>query len=319
MPTAAFWAWFLLQGRLDISDGYGSLVIAMPITSLWITLGPLLMQQGEFGLEKLISAFNGPDVSDHWDTEAIQRTLKRFDRCYYWTTLPIAGAAVASVLIGGETIASIVRIDGFAAVLAGIIVIFSVGFTSASGIWGCAKALLTVRAATRATSADWRPFRAQSQQPECMQALYEFCWSTAFIFSAGSVSLPTLFVAQSQLPPASRMIVFAFIGVLALGGLVLFTVPIVWLRQLGDLQKDRILDSLAVPIERSLESVLDADSYSSVELRRREHVSDVAMKLRSEIASLNPVPLPHLLTRGGATLVIPLVLTTAQIAITRML
>lgn len=316
-PTVIFWAWFLLQGRHGIHDGYENLVFAMPISSLWITLGPILMQRGEFELEKLISALNEPEIDEEWDMQAIQRAILRADRIYYWITLPLAFAAVASVWWGAPAISSIVKINGVAAQLGGIIVICSVGFASASGMWGCYKALSIVRAATRATSWQWLPFRPQ--QSRSVRALHEFCWAMALIFSLGNLSLPTLFVVQAELPSLTRGIVVIFVAILAVGGLVLFTVPIRWLRKHGDIQKEQLLEALAAPIEHSQEAVLSADSYSVLELRRRDYVLNMALTLRTAISSLNPIPWPQLVTRGAATLILPLVLSILQLAVTRLL
>lgn len=316
-PTIVFWAWFLLQGQHDIRNGYHELIFAMPITALWITSGPLLMQRGEFGLERLLAALNETAAVGHWNLEAVQRAVDRADRYYYWTTLPITVMAVASVWLGSGTIASIVDISGIGARLGGIVVISSVGFATASGMWGCYKAVSIIRAATRTSPSAWLPFR--SQQPSGIQALNEFCWSTALTFSVGSISLPTLFVVQSQLPAVARVIVLIFVGILAVGGLVLFTVPISWLRRIGGAQKDQILDALATPIEQSHDAVLHPDHYSLVELTRQGRILDMALKLRGEVSAQTPMPLPQLVSRGAATLILPLVLTLLQIAVTNVL
>ncbi|WP_194894617.1 hypothetical protein [Catenulispora pinisilvae] len=198
-----------------------------------------------------------------------------------------------------------------------MVVILMVGFTTANGMWGCFKAVTMIRAATGGAPAEWLPSRPE--QPTGVSALHEFCWTTAVIFSAGSISLPTLFVVQAELPPAARAIVLVFIAILAVGGLVLSTVPILWLRRLGGDQKNQVLDSLAAPIEESQDAVLHADQYSVDDLRRRGDVLDMALKLRREIAAQNPVPLPQLVTRGATTLALPLLLSVLQLFVTGML
>ncbi len=303
LPTVVFWTWFLLQGRHGIRDGYQNLTPAMPVTSLWITLGPMFMQRGEFALERLLATLNATSSTQNWDVQGIRQAMDRVDRRYFGITLPVAFAAVLSVWLGSGAIASIVEVRGFAAELGGVVVISGAGFASASGVWGCYKA-----AATRITVSEWLPFR--SRRPNGMQALHEFCWSTALTFSGGSLSLPTLFVVQARLPPVTRSIVLVFVFLLALGGLVLFTVPIRWLRKFGEAQKDRLLDDLASPIERGQMAVLHQNHYSVVELRRREHALNMALRLRAEINALNPTPLPQLVTRGATTLVLPIARTS---------
>jgi hypothetical protein len=315
VPTAVFWSWYLLQGRHGIHHDFHNLSFAMPVTSLWITFGPLLMQHGEFGLEKLVMSLNATASAGRWNLGAIQKAIDRADRLFYWITVPITAAAVASVWLGRATIASAVNITGWPAQIGGMVVILAVGFTTAAGMWGCFKALTITRAATSSAVASWMPFRAR--QPSGVQALHEFCWSTALIFSAGSTSLPTLFVVQAHLPGAARAIVLVFIAILGAGGLLLFTVPIGWLRKLGGAQKDQVLDSLAAPLEDIHNAVLHPDKYSADELTKRSSVLDMTLKLRREISAANPVPLPQLVTRGASTLALPLMLTALQIVVTK--
>jgi hypothetical protein len=46
LPTVFFWIYFSLSVWPHISKPYSGLRLAAPITSLWITFGPVLMQQG---------------------------------------------------------------------------------------------------------------------------------------------------------------------------------------------------------------------------------------------------------------------------------
>lgn len=315
VPTVVFWTWYLLKGRHGIRHDFHNLSFAMPVTSLWITFGPILMQHGEFGVQKLVTSLNATASGGRWDLGTIQKAVDRADGLFYWITVPITTAAVASVWLGRSTIASAVDITGWPAQLGGMVVILAVGFTTAAGMWGCFKALTMTRAATDTAADSWLPFR--SLQPSGVQALHQFCWSTALIFSAGSTSLPTLFVVQTQLPGAARAIVLVFIAILGAGGLLLFTVPIGWLRKLGAAQKNQVLDSLATPIENVQDAVLHPDKYSADELTKRGSVLDIALKLRREISTTNPVPLPQLVTRGATTLALPLLLTVLQIIVTK--
>jgi hypothetical protein len=108
-----------------------------------------------------------------------------------------------------------------------------------------------------------------------------------------------------------------FIAILGAGGLLRFTVPNGWLRKLGGAQKSQVLDSLAAPIEDIQNTVLHPDKYSADELTKRGSVLDMALKLRREISSTNPVPLLQLVTRGATTLALPLLLTVLQFVVTK--
>jgi hypothetical protein len=95
VPTAVFWGWYLLKGRHGIRHDFHNLSFAMPVTSLWITFGPMLMQHGEFGLQKLVTSLNATASGGRWDLGAIQKAVDRADDLFYWITLPITAAAVA--------------------------------------------------------------------------------------------------------------------------------------------------------------------------------------------------------------------------------
>ena len=122
---------------------------------------------------------------------------------------------------------------------------------------------------------------------------------------------------QAQLPGLARAIVLVFIAILGAGGLLLFTVPIGWLRKLGEVQKSQVLDSLAVPIEDIQDALLHPDRYSADDLTKRSSTLDMALKLRQEISAASPVPLPQLVTRGASTLAFPMLLTVLQIVVTK--
>jgi hypothetical protein len=130
-----FWLYFILSVWPHITPAYSGLRIAAPVTSLWITFAPLLMQQGESGLEHLVQAFNddGPDAG--WNYDDIQRAIDAAARAYYWITLPLAGIAGAAILAAYPTLANAIPLNTYSEA-GGVFDLLITGFTSASGLWG---------------------------------------------------------------------------------------------------------------------------------------------------------------------------------------
>lgn len=313
-PSAAFWIWFLVGVRHNLSHHYHALLFAMPLASLWILLGPMLVQQWEFNLESLMARLKQTDRAGGWDLDAIVGKAHGADRAYYWFVVPATLAAPAAFWIAYPYYEADLALRGIADQATGLAVMLILGFVNSNGLWGAYKSIAVVRAATREAAPEWRPFRPD--QPNGLPELNRFCWSTAVQFSFGSVLLPALYIIQQQVPLATAVIILLFVAVLAVGGLVLFTVPTRWLRQLGRAQHRRALAALAPLIERTMAQAGDLDGQPNDEVQRRWYALDIVLRLRGEIAALDPLPLPNLITRAATTLVLPALLTLVQIALT---
>jgi hypothetical protein len=313
LPTLFFWIYFTASVWPRITPAYSGLRIAAPITSLWITFGPLLMQQGEFGLERLVSALNRDGPDSGWNFDDIQHAIDKAARAYYWVTIPLAVLAAAAILAAYPTLAQAIPLDPYSRA-GGVFDLLVTGFVSASGIWAVYLALTVIRAATRRAAITWHPFR--SQRPEGLVQLYTFIWSVAMIFSAGSVFLPALYVLRQRLGAIPSTIVLVFAAVLFLGGLVLFCVPALMLYKMAQQQQARTLDTLAPVIETSITRLGQADRQTTVGILRTHYTLTTALQLRDAIAAQNPAPVFSTLARAATTLVIPLFLTLIQIAST---
>lgn len=313
LPTLFFWIYFTGSVWPHITPAYSGLRIAAPITSLWITAGPLLMQQGEFGLERLISAFNRDGPDSGWNFHDIQHAIDKAARAYYWMTIPLGGLAAAAILAAYPTLAQAIPLNPYSRA-GGIFDLLITGFVSASGTWAVYLALTVIRAATRRAAITWHPFR--SQRPEGLVQLYAFTWSVAMIFSAGSVFLPALYVLRERLGAIPSTIVLIFAAILFLGGLILFSVPALMLYKMAQHQQARTLDALAPVIETTITQLEQADRQTTAGILRTHYTLTDALQLRTAIAAQNPAPVFSTLARAATTLVIPLFLTLVQIAST---
>ena len=310
---AIFWIYFSASVWPHMSSAYSGLRIAAPITSLWITFGPLLMQQGEFALERLIQALNddGPDAG--WNFNDIQRAIDTAGRLYYWITVPLTILAAGAILAAYPALSAAIPLDTYSRA-GGVFDLLVTGFAAGSGIWATSTAVAVVRGATRRATVSWHPFRSES--PHGLTQLYAFTWSVAVIFSAGSVFLPALIVLRQRLGAIPSTIVLVFTVLLFAGGLILFSVPAFMLYKMAQRQQARALDRLAPIIEAGISKLEKTDHQTSASLVRVHYSVTTALQLRAAITAENPAPVFSTLARAGTTLVIPLFLTLVQIATT---
>lgn len=271
------------------------------------------MQQGELGLERLLSAFNRDGPASGWNFDDIQRALDKAARAYYWTTIPLAALTAGAILTAYPTLAQAIPLNTYSKT-GGVFDLVVTGFVSASGIWAVYLVLAVIRAATRDASIPWHPFR--SHRPDGLVQIYSFAWSVAMIFSTGSVFLPALYVLRQRLGAIPSTIALTFAAVLFLGGLILFSVPALMLYKMAQQQQARTLDTLAPVIESSITQLEQADVRNTSGIIKTHYTLNTALQLRSAIAAQNPAPVFNTLARAATTLLIPLFLTLVQIAST---
>lgn len=319
-PTIVFWVWFLAAVRPSVaaSHAYHALQYAMPVSALWITFGPLLMQQWEYNLEHLSRVLTASRTEDGWDLPAMNRAAARADRGYLPFVAPMTIAAPVALYLAYPAYQADLSIRGTASKAAGLVVIAFVGFVNANGIWGAYKTIQIVRAVTRTARPIWYPYRAS--QPAAMPQLARFTWATALMFSAGAVFLPSLIIVQARLPLAPRLIVLLFVAVLFAGGFALFTIVFTRLGHLARTQQAEALDQVARSIEHIEHALAHTRPHdNALEILALSTRLNSLLTLRTTIQSTDPLPRPQLLSRAASTLLLPLVLTVLQFALTSAL
>lgn len=312
-PTAFFWIYFIFYVRPNIPHGYESLHWALPVSSLWITFAPPLMQQGEFNLERLIRAFNKDGPGAGWNFGDIQKAISTSDRAYYWFTVPMALGSALAIWLAYPTLSSVIPLNSFTKAT-GVFDLLAIGFVSGSGLWGVLMAVSIVRGATMRPAVTWRPFR--SQRPAGVAELYRFVWSVAVIFSVGSVFLPLIFGLRPRITGVAAAIVFVSVCLLFIGGLLLYTVPVLMLYRMAERQQAHTLESFSPLIE----SAISASGTLMADPPERVLTVHFALRtildLRQAIAQEAPAPVFKTLTRAATTLVLPVFLTLLQVALT---
>lgn len=316
-PSIAFWWWFLTGVRHDVGHSYHALLYAMPLASTWLIIGPLLMQQWEFNVEYVLARLEATKSDGGWDLATVRRAARDADRGYWWFVIPMTVTAPVAFWLAYPAYESQLALHGATQQVTGLAVVLVLGAIDSNGWWAAYKSIALVRAATRHVAATWRPFGPVT--PTGLAELTRFCWSTAIMFSAGSVSLPALYIIQARLSAGARTIITAFVVLLVLGGLLLYTLPISWLRRLGESQKRKSLALVTPVLARALREVGRLDQQTPAEVQRRWYSFDMAMRLRMEITAQNPVALPGLVTRAATTLILPVLLTVLQILVSNTL
>jgi hypothetical protein len=316
VPSVLFWWWYLTAVQHRLPHEAGSLAYAMPAAAAWVALAPVLMQHGEFVLERLVKAFARMGGYTGWNLEAMQRELDRMDRAYYAVVLPLGLLPPLALALSYRQLGGILPIGSTLDRVAGLAVITAVGLASASGLWGAAKALLLVAVATATATPTWQAFH--SDRIWGLRQLYSFAWSEGTIFSFGALFIPAMLAVQPRLSAASKVIVWCFVVLLLVGGLALFSVPTLLLARLAQRRKDAALDALAPLIADAIADAQKIDRLPLTRAMRARWRLDAMLRLRQEMVSAAAAPFSFdYIARASATLVLPALLTAAQIVAQR--
>lgn len=311
-PTVLFWWWYGTTVVDHLAARPSTLQWAVPTAALWITLAPLLMQQGEFTLEKLLAGFSRYGAQAGWDLNAMQRRLDTWDAAYYYVVPPVGLAPMVALGLSFEPLGVLLPVHSTGQRIAGLVVIGTVGVCSVSGIWGVTKAIALIHAAARTARLRWSAFRADRAWG--IRELYGFAWTEGLMFSCGALFAPAMLGVLPQLTVPSRIIVGVFLLLLTLGGLTVFSIPAWLLYRLSRDSQEQALDELAGSIEDAARAVTRPGQVGQERLWPELSRLDLALKLRQAIASAEPAPFsPGFLGRAATTLILPIALTIAQI------
>ena len=314
-PTTLFWWWFATAVVDRLGSHPPTLQWSIPTAAVWVTISPLLMQQAEFDLEKLLSEFDSHGSHAGWNLAAMQKCIDSWDRVFYLVVLPVGFAPLLALALSFESLDVIIPVHTVWQRTAGLIVIGAVGLCSAAGIWGISKAIALIHAATRGAQLRWTAFRAERAWG--IRQLYAFAWVEGLMFSCGALFVPAMLGVQPQLTSTSRAIVWVFLVLLFTGGLTVFSIPVWLLYRLTRESQERALDSFAPAIEDAARVVIAPGDVAGVapDLVGRELTRlDLALRLRQAIAGTEPAPFSFgYIGRAAITLVLPIALTVVQI------
>jgi len=318
VPTALFWMWFLLETRHQVDARFEAISYALPIASLWIALGPLCMQHGEFLLERYFAVFSRDAGAADLDLSEVQKSISAIDRWYFRTSVPLAVIVPLAFLVTFPQVQTAIGASEVWRYL-GAVVFAQVGFVAGSGIWGVVKVLrIAVSVAAIARDPDrsaalrWQPFRPT--QKATYASVYTTIGGIGVIFSLGSLVIPMLLAVLPALHPVAQVVVIFFVGLFFIGGLVVFIVPVHLLHLVLEEQKRGILDEIADDIESVTRTIREEKEKRSPELTLHYQELGVFLQLRAAVAAESPLPpAARVISRSVATLILPIALTILQI------
>lgn len=315
-PSALYWTWYAAGGGDHIPADYHLLRVAAPLAGLFILIGPLAFQQGEFIYERLLQSISDDASEDGWDLTSIQQRINQLDRIYYHVTGPLAIATAVAIGYVFYEIRDIAPVTGTSAKLGALVVLACVGFVTATGVWGAMKVAIIVNTITRTANPTWSPFRTE---PQGIHDLFRFAWSEGVVFSLGNITTPALLAVMPRLPTAAKVVSWSFITLTFVGGLLLFALTSRWLLAMANRQHVEALDKIAPTLEHLAEQVPEVVRMSGDEVLRLRHGLEAALLLHQHIQNCTPSPVSRrTVLAATTTLVIPVLLTLFQVVIAKL-
>jgi len=261
-PMIVFILWFL-QGFLGESSNAfrsGQFTWAIPVASLWILFGPLLMTLGELEFGKTVRELRRTR-NDGWPIEHIEFCVSRVNRIAWLIVAIFVMLTLVAYLLSEQWLETNLEVgERFSpSWWAGLFVLTHIGHVSGWGVWGVAKALTLTRIVSSSANyksrskqlgvllPPWTPFR--SDQVPGMEAIATFAIRTALLFSAGSVMAPAIALTANKVSAVASIPLWIAILVLLLGSSALFIVPAVWISQLARWQKAEYVRRIATRFE----------------------------------------------------------------------
>lgn len=316
VPSALFWTWYASGGNDHIPADYDLLRVAVPLSGLFIFIGPLAFQQGEFVYERLLHSISEDGSEGGWDLASIQRKIDQLDRIYYHIAVPLAIAAAAAIGYVFYEIRDIAPVTSTSAKAGALVVLALIGFITATAVWGAIKVTIVINTITITGKPTWSPFRAE---PQGIHELFRFAWTEGMIFSLGNITAPALLVVMPRLPTAAKIISWSFIALTFVGGLLLFALTSRWLLTMTNRQHVDALDRLAPTIEQLAEQVPNVLRMSDSEVLKLRHGLDAALLLHQNIQGSTPSPISRrTVLAATTTIVIPVLLTLFQVVISKL-
>jgi hypothetical protein len=316
VPAVLFWTWYANGGGDHIPADYRLLRVAAPLSGLFVLIGPLGFQQGEFVYERLLRSISEDGTEGGWDLFSVQQQIDRLDRIYYRVTVPLAIAAATAIGYVFNEIRDIAPLNSTFAKVGAVVVLAFVAFVTATAIWGAIKVTIVINTIARTAIPKWSPFRTE---PQGLRELFRFAWSEGVIFSLGNVTAPALLIVMPRLPTAAKIISWGFITLTFVGGLLLLGVTSCWLFTLANRQQSEALDRLAPTLERLADQVSDVARMPDNEVVRLHHGLESGLLLRQHIQNSAPVPyFCRTVLAATTTLVIPALLTVLQVVASKL-
>jgi hypothetical protein len=198
-----------------------------------------------------------------------------------------------------------------------VVVLAFVGPTAATGVWGAIKVVLIVETITSTAELEWSPFRNSS--PAVSQVL-SFAWKTGLLFSVSNVTVPALIVAAPLLAAPALVISWAFEVITFAGGLLVFLLTTTRLFGMVKRQQEDYLDQFAPVLERLAVKLQGIDTLTPDEAAHLQLSLTTTLAFLQQVQASSPAPtLFKTLARAASTLLVPILITVAQLMASRVI
>jgi hypothetical protein len=148
---------------------------------------------------------------------------RRIDILYYPNALLGAAAAVTALLFAFPAVRDVIPVPAGWGTAVQLFVFGQAGFTAIGGLHGVIRWIVVTRAAVSGTTLRWHPFRAPRHHS--LARSYQLSLLLVVFFSSGAFFVPALLAVVGRLEPIARTVVWGFIVLLLIGGILIFVVP----------------------------------------------------------------------------------------------
>jgi hypothetical protein len=304
VPLVIWSYWVFYNWTHALPPSYEPLRIALPLGGLMGALNPVLFSSAERALVRWMSQLE-TDKAFGWNAARARAKVKAVNRWYYPFCLMGVAAAVVIVTFAEPHItpyASLPVPDPWTLVALYFVASLA-GFSAISDLHLVVRWLVAVNAAVTRTDLNWKPF-PPPRYPSLTEA-YRISLMIAFYFSLGALWIPLLFIIKTDLGPIGSGLVWVFIALLTIGGLLAFTAPFVSIIAALLRSKRRYRDAIDAPIGKALDMFTkqSPDEDSAAEFGDR--IIKI-LEIRNTVASVRVFPIVGILSRAILTVVVPI-------------
>jgi hypothetical protein len=303
-PLVIWSYWVFYNWTHALPPSYELLRIALPLGGLMVALNSVLFSSAERAIARWMVQIE-TDKAFGWNAPRAKAKVRAVNRWYYPFCIIGVTAAVVIITLAKPHISPYASLPGpdpwslvalyFVGALA--------GFSSISDLHLVVRWLVAVHAAVTRTELNWKPF-PPPRYPSLSEA-YRISLMIACYFSLGALWIPLLFAIKADLNPAGSSLVWVFIALLTVGGLLAFTVPFASIIAALLRSKRRYRDAIDTPIGKALDMFTkhspDEDSAADF----GERITKI-LEIRNTVASVRVFPIVGILSRAILTVVVPI-------------
>jgi hypothetical protein len=302
LPVVVLTYWIVQLQLHPPAAEHGALRLALPIASIWVMGSPLLLYFGERGVSRWMATI-AADADFGWNIERVRLWKRRVDRTYLPTALFGGLAAGTLEYLTLPTMRGVIPIPTSWGTIFLYYVFVQAGVVVLSGVSGVIQWVALTYAAVSGTTLRWNPFRPPAH--DSVTRSYQLSLLFGLAFSCGALFLPTFLAVAGGVVPVGRVLIWGFVGLLLVGGLLIFTVPILNLSRALSRGKRRLVSSLSAPLAAAVHTAAEAEAGTQSIAVPAETAGLIA--LRAAVADQQVFPVGLTAIRAVLTTLVPIV------------